>query len=129
MSNWLEQAIGALVILLVLLDVFLTVLYARAGVGIISNLIADLTWRFFRLISTPFDRYKGGILSFCGPLILVLYVTVWTLMLALGAGLVIHPALGSGVQASSGETPTDFITALYAGGSSLAIVGASNFSP
>lgn len=129
MFDWLEQAIGALLILLVLLDVFLTVLYARAGIGIISNLIANLTWRFFRLISKPFGSYRGGILSFCGPVILVLYVGIWTLTLALGAALIIHPALGSSVQTESSGTPTDFITALYAGGTSLSIVGASSFSP
>src|SRR3978361_826864 len=45
------------------------------------------------------------------------------------AGLIIHPALGVAVRASSGETPADFMTALYAGGSSMAIVGASDFKP
>lgn len=37
MPQWLKQSLGALIILLVLLDVFLTVLYARAGTGIFSG--------------------------------------------------------------------------------------------
>ena len=51
------------------------------------------------------------------------------MLLAVGAGLIIHPELSTGVRASSGETPTDFVTAVYVGGSSLSIVGASDFAP
>jgi hypothetical protein len=43
--------------------------------------------------------------------------------------LIIHPALGWAVTASSGPTPTDFVSALYAAGGSMSIVGGSNFSP
>ena len=72
---------------------------------------------------------RSGARSFCGPVILIVYVLLWALGLTLGAGLLIHPALGTAVRASSGETPADFMTALYAGGSSMAIVGASDFKP
>jgi hypothetical protein len=51
------------------------------------------------------------------------------LTLAIGAALIIHPKLGTSVRANSGETRQDFITAMFAGGSSISIVGASNFSP
>ncbi len=129
MFGWLEQAIGALLITLVILDVFLTVLYARAGTGVFSNLIASLVWRVFRLVSKPFGRHQGVVLSFCGPVILVLLVVVWDFGLTLGAALVIHPALGVGVASASGATPTDFITALQAGGNSTSIIGAGDISP
>lgn len=124
----LEQVFGALLIALVLLDVFLTVLYARAGIGIISNLIAGTTWRLFRAVSKPFGRYRAVVISFCGPAVLVLVIGAWTFALSVGAALMIHPALGTSVAASGGEeTPTDFFTALIAGGGSMAIVGASSF--
>lgn len=129
MLGWLEQALGAFVILLVLLDVFLTVLYARAGTGIISDRVERLVWRVFRAVSKPFGRKRGAIMSFCGPVIVALLVAVWDLGLTLGAALVIHPALGASITAGSGDTPTDFVTALFAGGSSTSIVGAGDFSP
>ncbi len=72
---------------------------------------------------------RPAVLSFCGPVILLLYVLLWAVGLTLGAGLIIHPDLGTGVQAGNGPTPTDLLTALYAGGSSMAIVGASDFKP
>ena len=45
MPHWPEQALGACLVLVVLLDVFLTVLYARIGTGIIGDRLARLTWR------------------------------------------------------------------------------------
>jgi hypothetical protein len=123
----LEQVFGAVLMLAVLLDVFLTVLYARVGTGILSPKLARLTWRLFRLL--PAGPYRPIVLSFCGPAILVLLVLTWSVLLAFGAGLIIHPELSTGVRASSGETPTDLVTAVYVGGSSLSIVGASDFAP
>ncbi|MGG7377501.1 hypothetical protein ACQ7B2_01455, partial [Escherichia coli] len=69
---------------------------------------------------------RGSFLSFCGPVILVALVLLWAIGLTIGAALIIHPKLGKSVVSSSGGTPTNFITAMYAGGSSLSIVGAGN---
>ena len=124
-----EQIIGALLLLFILLDVFLTVLYARANAGIISPRVARLVWWFFKTISQPFGRVRAGIVSFCGPAILVMLVIVWAFGLTIAAALIIHPALGTAVRATSGDTPNDFITAMYAGGTSISVVGASDFAP
>ena len=43
-----EQAAGVVVILLVLVAVFLTVLYARAGIGLFAYKIGKLVWALFR---------------------------------------------------------------------------------
>ena len=59
MFSWLEQTIGALLITLVILDVFLTVLYARSGTGIFSHLMASLVRRVFYLASKPFGQHRG----------------------------------------------------------------------
>jgi hypothetical protein len=127
--QWLEQAAGVLLMALVLLDVFLTVLYARANTGIISPRLSIAVWWIFKTVSKPFGQFRAKFLSFTGPMILVSYVLVWALLLATGAALIIHPKLGTSVRANSGATKQDFMTAMFAGGSSLSIVGASNFSP
>lgn len=129
MSPHLQQLLGALLALFVLADVFYTVLYARIGSGILSYRVARWVWLLFRTASRPFGRRRGQILSFCGPSILVVVLVVWACLLTLGMALVIQPALGRGVTASSGPTPTDFVTALYAAGGSMSIVGGSNFAP
>src|SRR5688572_26861593 len=93
---------GAFLIVLVLLDVFLTVLYARMGNGIISHRLACWTWYTFRAAGKHIGRYRDRLLSFCGPTILVLLVFTWLFGLTCGAALVIMPALGTGVQAHDG---------------------------
>ena len=125
----LQQVSGILIVLLILLDVFLTVLYARMGSGLISPRLAKLVWRAFRAVARSMPRRRGVIASFCGPVILVLLVFTWIVGLTFGNALLFHPVLGSAIQSSSGNTPTDFVSALYAGGSSIAIVGSGGFSP
>src|SRR5690349_1228967 len=127
MGAWLERVAGAVLILGALLDVFLTVLYARAGTGLLSNWVARGTWLSFRAIGRRLRRHEDTILSLCGPAILVAYVTVWTLLLSLGAALLVHPGLGTGVRRSSGSSATDFITALDVGGSSLSIIRSTDY--
>ncbi len=127
--HWLEPALGAALIGLVLLDVFSTVLYARISTGILSYRIARVTWEVFLRVSKPFGRRRGFVLSFCGPIILILVLFAWALILTLGTALIIHPKLGSSVTANNGSTPTDFIAAMYAGGSSISIIGAGDFAP
>jgi hypothetical protein len=127
--RWIEQIIGLVLMFVVLLDVFLTVLYARMGSGIISTRLSRAVWLLFRHVAKGFPAKRGLIFSFCGPLILVILVLVWGLLLTCGTGMVIHPMLGTSVQVSGGPTPTDFASAMYAGGSSVAIVSASDFVP
>jgi hypothetical protein len=126
MQEWLEPIAGGTVLLLTLLDVFFTVLYARAGTGLLAPRLAAGVWHLFRMLA---GRSRHHLLNFCGPVQLVLLVATWGMLLAVGAALIMHPALGIGVKSSSGPTDTDFMTALLAGGSSMSIVGASDYGP
>lgn len=126
MQDWLEPLAGGIVLVITLLDVFLTVLYARAGAGLLAPQLARGVWRVFRALA---GGRHARILSYCGPAQLVALVLTWGVLLALGSGLVIHPALGTGVTSSSGPSETDFVTAVFVGGSSMSIVGASDYGP
>jgi len=99
------------------------------GNGIISHRLACWTWFAFRTIAKPFPRQKDRLLSFCGPIILVLMVCTWIFLLMCGGAMVIKPGLGGGMQANQGPTPTQFSTALYLAGDALTTVGASDISP
>jgi hypothetical protein len=124
-----EQIAGAAITVVVLLDIFLTVLYARAGAELVSSVVSRTIWRVFRVASRPLRRDRGRVLSFCGPVILVALIFAWATGLALGSALIMHSHLGGGIRVSQGSTPTDFMSALYAGTSSLSFVGASDFTP
>lgn len=125
----LEQAAGALVTAVVLVDLFLTVLYARIGAGIISTRVARGMWHVFRGAARRVPSRRGKLLSFCGPLILVALVLVWGIGLAVGSAMVLQPHLGTTLTSSSGKSGRDFVTAMFAGGSSIAVVGAGSYSP
>lgn len=137
MLHKLEQGLGALVLLFVLFDVFMTVLYARVGqsslsrfgTGIMSIRVARLTWRVLRRLSEPMGRHADAVRSFAGPLSMVFTLLAWSLGMTLGTALIIHPTLGDAYRISDGPTPTDFLSALYAAGTSLAITGSSDFAP
>jgi hypothetical protein len=125
--RWVEPIAGTLLMALVLADVFLTVLYARAGTEIISTRLARLVWLALR--SVPKNRSNSHLLSFCGPIIVVALLLTWSILLAIGAALIVHPQLGTNITNSNQDTPTDLVTAIYVAGSSLSIVGGSNFAP
>src|SRR5438105_151544 len=130
-SSWgiVEQVAGAVLGLAILLDVFLTVLYARAGTGLFSNFISRLVATLFRSVAKHFGKMRGAILAYCGPLALLSVVGFWSFFMAVSAGLIIHPYLGTSVKSSSSPNDSNFITALYAGGNSLSIVGTGSYSP
>lgn len=129
MLQILEIIAGAVLGLAVLLDIFLLVLHARADTGTVSRLISQPLWRGFIGVSHSLGRWKGTFLSFAGPTILVAIIGSWLLLLTLAAALIIHPNLGAGVRATHGETPTDFVTALYVAGHYIDFVAGSDFSP
>jgi hypothetical protein len=125
----LEEIVGWLLGIVVLVDVFLLILYARANKTIISTELSHLIWRTMVWLSKPLGRWRDLFLTLSGPLVLVTVLAVWMLLLSIAIALIIHPNLGTAIKATQGETPTDFITALYVSGSSLSFVGASEFSP
>jgi hypothetical protein len=126
--TWLEPAAGAALMFVALLDLFLTVLYVRAGAGFISDRVARSTWAFFRWISKAFGPRRATVLSVSGSMIVVALVAVWASILTTGSALIMHPYLGTSVRGSDSKTDTDFLTALYAGGSSMSMVGSSDYS-
>ncbi|MGE5073048.1 MAG: ion channel [Anaerolineae bacterium] len=121
--------IGAVIGLVVLVDIFLVVLYARAHTGILARFLTYGLWRLLVRVSKLFGSRRQGFLTLSGPIILLSLLFSWGLLLSMAAALIIHPGLGTGVRSTQGQTPTDFITALYVAGTSLSFVGASDFAP
>lgn len=108
---------------------FVTVLYARSHVGIISDRVSRLTWHTFEAVGRGLGPRKGHFLSFMGPAVVLLIVLAWIAALTVGSALIIHPNMGSAFKALHSETPTDFITALFVGSHSFVIASENNFSP
>ena len=124
-----EQMIGAALMLLFLTDIFLTILYARAGTGLLAPTWNRAIWGSLRAAANLFGRNRGAVLSLAGPLIVVLLIGFWALGLTVGAALVIRPELGTAIRPSNGAPSTDFVTALLVAGNSLSIVGGGDYAP
>ena len=127
--RWTVPVAGALLIALVLLDVFFTVLYARIGTGVISHPLSCGTWFVFRSVGKRLARWRNTVLSYCGPVVLVLLVNVWLWGLMIGGALIVWPRLGTSITATSGPTPRGFMTALYVAGDTMTTVGTSDLAP
>jgi hypothetical protein len=123
------QVFGAGLMVLVLVDVFITVLFARARGGVIAHAVGTTVWHGFRGVARLAGRHAANVLSLCGPAVLVMLLLAWALALTLGAALIIWPELGEGIRRGAGETPRDFVSALFAASNSLSIVGAGDFEP
>jgi len=124
-----EQVAGALVMAAILADVFTTVLYARISPYISSAWLGDCVWWIVHRVDRWVHPKKELLIGFAGPLTLLLVLLLWTVGLALGCALVMHPALGSGIAFTRGQTPTDFVSSFYAAGISLALTGSTDFEP
>src|SRR5437763_15797060 len=98
MPAWLEQTCGFLVLAVVLLDVFLDVLYARLGTGILAPRISRLIWRLFLWGTRPLGKHRRVAMSFCGPVILGVLAAPWALGLTLGTALVTPPVPGTALR-------------------------------
>jgi hypothetical protein len=124
-----EQVCGAALVLLFLADIFLTVLYARAGTGLLAPYWNRAIWATLRGLANLMPRGRERLLSLAGPLIVLALVGFWALGLTVGAALIVQPELGTAIRPSTGDTPTDFVTALLVAGNSLSIVGSGDYSP
>jgi hypothetical protein len=133
----ITQAIGIGMVLLALIDIYLTVLYPRSGHSVVSRPLSKGLWYIFRQVarSIPWKRWKiypdcdRRFLSFCGPTLLVLIVTVWVCLLLSGFACLFWVTLGAGIQASDGQTPTDFTAAFYYSGYMLTTLGIGDLVP
>jgi hypothetical protein len=125
----LWQIIGILLVLIAVADIYLTVLHPRADSSLLSVPVARGIWQLFRSIAQGLTKRGDRFLSYGGPTIIVTIITVWILLLLLGFALIIWPALGTAIQAEQGETSTDFATAIYYAGFSLATLGTGDLTP
>lgn len=129
MPKPLAELLGGMAIAVVLVDVYLTVLYARSRTGFVARFVLRGGWNLLRRLARPFPRRRRDrILSHGGPVLLMAVVLVWVVVLHLGFALVFLPALGTGIQGTHPFTP-DFPTALYYSGFNFTTLGVGDLYP
>lgn len=128
--NVILQIAGSMLVLIVLLDVFFTVLFPASGHGPIRKPLGRWIWHGFRFVGKMTSGQKRrNILSYSGPILITVTLTVWFLLLVIGWAMIFKPALGTGVVASSGTTDTGWANAMYYSGFNLTTLGVGDLSP
>jgi hypothetical protein len=126
----LLQLLGGLLVVIVLLDVFFTVLFPSSGHGPVRKPVGALVWFFFRLVGGALKgQRRRNVLSYSGPVVITATLVVWFVLLVGGWAMIFKPALGTGIAASSGPTDTGWATAFYFSGFNLTTLGVGDISP
>lgn len=115
---WLLSVLGALVILLGVIEVFHTLLHP-SGRGRLSRLCVVAVWRLMRRLGD-----KGS--SIAGPLALVSVIVFWAALQAVGWALLLYPHVPQGFSYSPGIDPSrysDAAEALYVSTVTLTTLG------
>jgi len=124
------QIAGSVLVFIVLLDVFFTVLFPASGQGPIRKPLGRWIWHGFRFFGKMTSgQRRRNILSYSGPIVITVTLTVWFLLLVIGWAMIFKPALGTGIQASSGTTDTGWASAMYFSGFNLTTLGVGDLSP
>jgi hypothetical protein len=124
--NVLEAALGVLVILATLSDVFQSVVTPRpvAGRLRVSRYATRTLWAGSRWLARRMrhPRRREALLGSFGPAIVLVYLLIWLLSLLLGYALLVN-ALADQIR----PHPADFATSIYVAGTSIFTIGFGDY--
>lgn len=116
--------IGVLVVLVVLQDVFTTVLFPSSERGLLRKPTSAGVWRVFQAAASRLsDHRRRRLLSYGGPVVITANLAAWVVLMIVGFALIYQPALGEGIEAASGATDTSWATAIYYSGFTATTLG------
>lgn len=128
--DWVLRVAGALILIAVMQDIFVTVLFPASGHGLIRRPTNRAVWSLIRALAARLasDR-RRRLLAYSGPLLVAVTLLAWMLALTAGWALVFKPVLGSAIVSSSGPTDTGWATAFYFSGYALTTLGTGDVVP
>jgi hypothetical protein len=123
-------AAGACLVLVVLLDIFLTALFPASGHGPLREPLSRWSWRALLTVARRLSpQRRRRLLAYSGPLIISQTIIVWLFLLVLGWALIYLPTLGAGIVAAQGRTNDGLATALYVSGFTITTLGTGDIVP
>lgn len=123
----LLPVIGALVLLALAADVFITVFHPEGHGGLLTRHLSRLLWRFWRAVA-PRGSARDGWLALGGPFLALLAPAVWMLLLITGFALIYYPWIEE-FLVSPGALRTPWTEALYHSGLAAATLGSGDIIP
>jgi hypothetical protein len=128
---WISFGAGFLLLVLLVADVHSTVFIPRGRAGLLSKRLYRVSWRLWKQLG---DRLEGtrrrAFLSWLGPALVPLTVTVWGVLLVLAFALMYAPWVGEFEISppESGPMPS-WALAIYYSGYSAVTLGVGDVTP
>jgi hypothetical protein len=121
---------GALLLALLLADIFTTVFKPEGRGGPINRVQNGLVWRAFRAVGERGDgTVRRTLLSYCGPLLAVLTIVVWALVLIGGFALIYFPFLETSFTYPYGRSGPPWVVSVYYSGYIASTLGSGEVVP
>ncbi|WP_121821188.1 potassium channel family protein [Halostella salina] len=122
--NPVPLAVGALLLVLAIIDILWTTLWVEGGAGPLTSLVMSSTWKTLKTVSGERPR----VLSLSGPLILVLGLIMWIALLWAGWTFLFAGSEGSLIDTRS-TGPISWTERFYFVGYTVFTMGNGDFTP
>ncbi len=122
---------GVGVLLLVIYDIYATILHARARSGPIAETQSRIVWRVCRFVAFKLSRtHRHRLLNAVGPLLLPLLIITLIILLIAGFALIYLPRMPTHFVVNPASASTSSIVeAIYFSGVTLTTVGYGDIAP
>lgn len=118
--------LGAVLLLLLAVDVFLTVFHASSQAGPLTRSQTRIVWRMYRFVA---DRIRRELLlTFAAPSMVVITIIIWVILLTAGFAIIYYPRIDDFVV-TDGDPAGRWIAAFYFSGYTGATLGLGDILP
>ena len=123
-------ALGLGILLLVVYDVYASILHARARSGPIGETLNRAVWSITRAISFRLSRSRRHrLLNNIGPLLLPLLIILFIVLFVLGFALIYYPRMPAHFTVQAEASSPAWIESLYFSGVTFTTVGYGDIAP
>ncbi|HEX8723209.1 MAG TPA: potassium channel family protein [Pyrinomonadaceae bacterium] len=130
MGSFIFTTAGVVLLVLIMFDVYATVLHSSARYGPVGESLNRSVWRLARAAAFRLSRSRRHkLLNMVGPLLLPLLIVVYVLLLILAFALVYYPHVPQNFAFSEAHTEPGWVDAVYFSGCTLTTVGYGDVVP
>jgi hypothetical protein len=130
MLTFVFTAAGVALLLLIVYDVYATVLHASARYGPVGEGLNRSVWRLGRMVAFRLSRARRHkVLNMVGPLLMPLIVVVYILLLTIAFALIYYPHVPRGFVLSQPLGEAGWIDSVYFSGCTLTTLGYGDIVP
>jgi hypothetical protein len=130
MGTFIYTAAGGVLLVLIIFDVYATVLHSSARYGPVGESLNRSVWRATRGAAFRLSRAgRHRLLNMVGPLLLPLLIVVYILLLVLAFALIYYPHIPDNFAISEAHRAPGWVDAVYFSGCTLTTVGYGDVVP